>query len=260
MDFFWKIELEKGSTVTREIKEAFTFAKYNWCVRGDDFNTPGTYDILFTYPLNRYLIERRQRWSTHYVFAMWFIILRWAWTVSLAVGVYTGLILSWFQNYQVALTHWGRDKTVSTLQPTFFNTFSWKKMDAFRISLRFVSQGPIKNIPALWHKIAWRGPGNKPLSEPMMVRLPTHICVTRPLWVDKNTTKIQVYHRLGLISNWDVCPEIFSPMSWCVLLGSAECASLCFQYFLWWDGMSFPYEWVAWWELFWYNPIESITK
>ena len=31
--------------------------------------------------------------------------------------------------------------------------------------------------------MAWRRPGDKPLSEPMMVRLPTHICVTRPQWV-----------------------------------------------------------------------------
>ena len=29
--------------------------------------------------------------------------------------------------------------------------------------------------------MAWRRPGEKPLSEPMMVKLPTHICVTRPL-------------------------------------------------------------------------------
>ena len=31
--------------------------------------------------------------------------------------------------------------------------------------------------------MAWRRPGDKPLSEPMMVRLLTHICVTRPQWV-----------------------------------------------------------------------------
>ena len=31
--------------------------------------------------------------------------------------------------------------------------------------------------------MAWRRPGDKPLSEPMMVRLVTHICVTRPQWV-----------------------------------------------------------------------------
>ena len=32
--------------------------------------------------------------------------------------------------------------------------------------------------------MASRRPGAKPLSEPMMVRLPTHICVTRPQWVN----------------------------------------------------------------------------
>ena len=51
------------------------------------------------------------------------------------------------------------------------------------ISLKFVPKGPINNIPALVQIMAWRRPGNKPLSEPMMVRLPTHICVTRPQWV-----------------------------------------------------------------------------
>ena len=32
--------------------------------------------------------------------------------------------------------------------------------------------------------MAWCQPGDKPLSEPMMVRLPTHICVTRSQWVN----------------------------------------------------------------------------
>ena len=31
--------------------------------------------------------------------------------------------------------------------------------------------------------MAWRRLGDKPLSEPMMVKLLTHICVTRPQWV-----------------------------------------------------------------------------
>ena len=31
--------------------------------------------------------------------------------------------------------------------------------------------------------LAWRRPGDKPLSEPMIVSLLTHICVTRPQWV-----------------------------------------------------------------------------
>ena len=49
-----------------------------------------------------------------------------------------------------------------------------------KISLKFVPKGPIDNIPALVQIMVWRRPGDKPLSEPMMVSLPTHICVTRP--------------------------------------------------------------------------------
>ena len=52
-----------------------------------------------------------------------------------------------------------------------------------KISLKFVPKGPINNIPALVQIMAWRRAGNKPLSEPMMVSLPTHICVTQPQWV-----------------------------------------------------------------------------
>ena len=51
---------------------------------------------------------------------------------------------------------------------------------SIKISLKFVPKGPINNIPALVHIMAWRRPGDKPLSEPMMVCLPTPICVTRP--------------------------------------------------------------------------------
>ena len=49
-----------------------------------------------------------------------------------------------------------------------------------KISLKFVPKGSINNIPALVQIMAWRRPGDQPLSEPMTVNLPTHICVTRP--------------------------------------------------------------------------------
>ena len=52
-----------------------------------------------------------------------------------------------------------------------------------KISLKFVLKGPINNIPSMVQIMAWRRPGEKPLSEPMMVSLPTHICVARPQWV-----------------------------------------------------------------------------
>ena len=49
-----------------------------------------------------------------------------------------------------------------------------------KISLKFVPKGLINNIPSLVQRMVWRRPGDKPLSEPMMVSLLTHICVTRP--------------------------------------------------------------------------------
>ena len=52
------------------------------------------------------------------------------------------------------------------------------------MSLKFVPKCPINNIPALVQIMDWCRPGDKPLSEPMMVSLLTHICVTRPQWVN----------------------------------------------------------------------------
>ena len=53
-----------------------------------------------------------------------------------------------------------------------------------KISLKFIPKGPINNIPALVQVMVWRRPGDKPLSEPIMVSLLTHICVTQPQWVN----------------------------------------------------------------------------
>ena len=51
-------------------------------------------------------------------------------------------------------------------------------------SLKYIRKGPMDNNPALVQIMAWRRSGEKPLSEPMMVSLLTHICVTRPQWVN----------------------------------------------------------------------------
>ena len=55
---------------------------------------------------------------------------------------------------------------------------------SFKISMKFVPYCPINNILALVQIMAWRRPGDKPLSEPMAICLLTHICVTRPQWVN----------------------------------------------------------------------------
>ena len=55
---------------------------------------------------------------------------------------------------------------------------------SIKTSVKFVLKGPINNIPAMVHLMAWRRPGDKPLSEPMIVSLLMHICVTLPQWVN----------------------------------------------------------------------------
>ena len=65
----------------------------------------------------------------------------------------------------------------------FLNENAWILI---KISLKFVPKGSINNIPALVQIMAWRRPGVKPLSEPSMVSLLTHICVIRPQWVNED--------------------------------------------------------------------------
>ena len=45
------------------------------------------------------------------------------------------------------------------------------------MSLRFVPKGLNNDIPSLVQIMAWRRPGDKPLSEPMIVSLVTHIYI-----------------------------------------------------------------------------------
>ena len=51
------------------------------------------------------------------------------------------------------------------------------------ISMKCVPKDQINNISALVQIMAWRRLCDKPLSEPMLVNLLTHICVTWPQWV-----------------------------------------------------------------------------
>ena len=85
---------------------------------------------------------------------------------------------------------------------------------SIKISLVFVLKGPINNIPALVQIMAWRRPGDKPLSEPRMEGLLTHICVTRPQWVNPLLSfsalliSIEcVFERWGGLGCWGVWHE-----------------------------------------------------
>ena len=86
-----------------------------------------------------------------------------------------------------SLTHWGWYKITAISQMTPLTAFSWMGMYEFRIRFHwslFLKFVRINNIPALVQIMAWRRPGDKPLSEPMMVSLLTYICITRPQWVN----------------------------------------------------------------------------
>ena len=66
------------------------------------------------------------------------------------------------------LTHWGRDKMTAKFLMTISNAFSWMKI--YKFGLRFHWN--------LFPRVQLTIFGTKPLSEPVMVSLLTHICAT----------------------------------------------------------------------------------
>ena len=89
----------------------------------------------------------------------------------------------------------GRNFADDIFKCIFLNENVWISLN---ISLKFVPKVPIYNIPALVQIMAWRRSCDKPLSEPMTVSLLTHICVTRPQWV--NTASIKyLYSKTSIL-------------------------------------------------------------
>ena len=82
----------------------------------------------------------------------------------------------------------GRHFVDDTFKRFFQNENVWILI---KISLKFVPKSPTSNILSLVQIMAWRRPGAKPLSEPMMVSLLTHICVTRPQWVKPSYMRLR---------------------------------------------------------------------
>ena len=75
----------------------------------------------------------------------------------------------------LSLWQYGRYIPDDIFKCIFLNENVWILIN---ISLNFVPEGPINNIPALVQIMAWRRQGDKPLSEPIVVLLPMFICVT----------------------------------------------------------------------------------
>ena len=82
-------------------------------------------------------------------------------------------------------------------QRIFFNKNVWI---AIKISLKFVPKGPMNKIPAMIQIMAWRRSGDKPSSYATLISLPTHICVTRPQWVNTNIHIVNCDYQYLVIS------------------------------------------------------------
>ena len=123
-----------------------------------------------------------------------------------------------------------RERWVSTLRPrqngrrfaddTFKRIFLNENVRlSIKISLKFLPKGPINN-PALVQIMAWRRPGDKPLSEPMMVRLLTHICVTRPQRVNQTSHYVQQWWLFSLMHAMRHCAA--TCISECIMTNSTR--------------------------------------
>ena len=86
---------------------------------------------------------------------------------------------------------------------------------AIKISLEFIPNGPIKSISALGQIMAWRRPGHKPLSEPMLRSLLTHTCVTRPHWVNGCNEICTLCNMVWVNLNIQELQEIHYYVYWC---------------------------------------------
>ena len=71
----------------------------------------------------------------------------------------------------------------------FLNGDIWMSMN---ISLKFVPKGHISDIPALIQIMAWRRPGDKPLSEPKLFNL-TDACIYASLGLNELKNLMYVY-------------------------------------------------------------------
>ena len=128
-------------------------------------------------------------------------------------------------------TWWYRFKTLRPRQNgRHFADDTFKRIflnENFRISIKlfkFIPKGPINNNPALVQIMAWCQPGDKPLSEPMMLCLLTHICVTRPQWVNGISSASNHTYLITFKTVWYLC---------------------CFHNLIWIDGCTTAYHWLS---------------
>ena len=136
-------------------------------------------------------------WTQAYVVQHWFSVnheparhkVQW-WGTPISIGRKSNLGWVTMVVNTLRLRQDGRRFPDDTLKRIFLNE---NVIILIKISLKFVPYGPINNIPALVQIMAWCRSGDKPLSEPMTGRLPTHICVTRPQWVNLSCAEARIF-------------------------------------------------------------------
>ena len=105
---------------------------------------------------------------------------------------------------------------------------------SINISLKFLLKGPINNVPALVQIMVWHRPGDKSLSELLMVSLVMCICVTQPEWVNNKPWMLMCYFwlrmlKIGLASICIFLAHLLSLVTW----ENCYCKSYSGSYQLW---------------------------
>ena len=170
----------------------------------DDIHCTGTVMCLLFYmllPTSLYANNSQHKKKTTFISGMEWVSLR-----SLQSRIYTYLVLR-TRHFQLSdtssiptmyidfsqslsmLTLRGRGKMTAVSQMALPSAFSWPEMLWFLltgVSLKFVPKDPIHNIAGLVLIMASHWPGDKPLFQQIMARLPTHICITQPQCVNND--------------------------------------------------------------------------
>ena len=104
----------------------------------------------------------------NYIYILWikYAFLCWAWYCVFLWQRGVRRLSNSHNCIWIAVTHWGRDKMAAIFPTTFSNANIWISI---KLSLTFLPKGPINNIPVLIQMMAWHRPGDKPLSEAIMV-------------------------------------------------------------------------------------------
>ena len=144
--------------------------------------------FLVSASMSKWLTTRLAETNVQMWKQMWERNVRHVWWIYFHISVVIGAIERGLHN-TLRPTQYGRRFADDTFKHIFLNE---NVRILIKISLKFVPKGTINNSQALVQIMAWCRSGDKPLSEPKMVSLVTHICVTRPQWVKWEQIRWQV--------------------------------------------------------------------